>query len=175
MKIIISNNKSFLASNRMPYLPGCAVIACTSDMLMPERFDWYDEGKRIVLSFDDVEDPGHVNAFTSEQARQVRQLICQWRSKKIEKVYVCCDSGESRSAAVAAAVKRFLAGDGNVYKNRLSPQEKDVWCNPHYHPNILVYDLMCKAFHMKTTKLGLFIRGRTSRNALRKAIRESRS
>lgn len=174
MNIIISNNRTFIQSHRDFNLPDCAIIACTSSMFSPEQYDIYADACKLILPFDDVEDQKHINAFTQEQADQVKKHILKWKHDGIKNIYVCCDSGESRSTAMAAAIKRFLAGDRIKYKTILSPQEKDIWFNPHYHPNILVYDLMCKAFHMKTTKLGLFIRRQTSQNALRKAIRESR-
>lgn len=143
-------------------------------MFIPEQFDTYADSRKLILSFDDIEDVKHINAFTQEQANQIRIRVNRWISQKVKEIYICCDSGESRSAAIAAAIRRHLERKRRKYIIKISPKEKDIWANPHYHPNILVYDLMCKAFHMKTTKLGLFIRKRTSRNALRKAIRESR-
>lgn len=174
MDIIVSNNRAFLRSHKKLTLPDCAVIACTSSMFIPEQFDTYADSRKLILSFDDIEDVKHINAFTQEQANQIKIRVNKWLSRKVEEIYICCDSGESRSAAIAAAIRRYLERKRRKYIIKISPKEKDIWANPHYHPNILVYDLMCKAFHMKTTKLGLFIRKRTSRNALRKAIRESR-
>ena len=43
-------------------------------------------------------------------------------------LFVCCDAGESRSAAIAAALK-VAQGESDA----------EIWNSPEYHPNPLVY------------------------------------
>ena len=55
--------------------------------------------------------------------------------KQIKDLFICCDGGDSRSPAIAAAILRSLGKNDHV-----------VWENPFYTPNILVYYRMCRAF-----------------------------
>lgn len=48
-------------------------------------------------------------------------------------LFVCCDAGESRSAAIAAALKRLQGED-----------ESEFWSSGDYAPNRLVYDICCR-------------------------------
>ncbi len=59
-----------------------------------------------------------------------------------EYLYICCDSGQSRSAAITAATYRYLG-----LKN------KNIWKNYKYHPNKLVYKYMCKEYRIKVSNL----------------------
>ena len=54
---------------------------------------------------------------------------------------MCCDSGESRSTAMAAAIARYNNSD-----------EMKIWLNPHYHPNPLVYKSLCDSLGVKVSK-----------------------
>ena len=50
-------------------------------------------------------------------------------------LFVCCDAGESRSAAIAAALKRLQGED-----------DSELWSSGDYIPNRLVYDICCRTF-----------------------------
>ena len=50
-------------------------------------------------------------------------------------IFVCCDSGESRSAAIAAALKLYQG-----------ESDYSIWHSKEYHPNTLVYDICCDTF-----------------------------
>jgi len=52
----------------------------------------------------------------------------------LDVLYCCCDAGESRSPAVAAAVMRYFGLD-----------DMQIWENPHYHPNMLVFEMLAAA------------------------------
>ena len=75
------------------------------------------------------------------------------------RIYVCCDSGESRSAAMAAAIMRYYG-----------KSDKEIWTNPHYHPNLLVYKEQLYAFGIKVSKLRLSYLKYINNRALKKAI-----
>ena len=75
------------------------------------------------------------------------------------RIYVCCDSGESRSTAMAAAIMRYYG-----------KSDKEIWTNPHYHPNLLVYKEQLYAFGIKVSKLRLRYLKYINNRALKKAI-----
>lgn len=92
--------------------------------------DKVDNYHKLVLAYDDVTSGS--NSFDMKLAQEVVGFVCNITSGTL---YVCCDQGESRSTAMAAAILRFIGKD-----------EMIIWKDPHYHPNILVYGTLCKAF-----------------------------
>ena len=52
---------------------------------------------------------------------------------EVTDLYICCSKGQSRSAAVAAAILRMSGRS-----------DDPVWLNPFYDPNTLVYYRLCK-------------------------------
>lgn len=114
----------------------------------------------LVLRFADVTHTG-ADAFSRDIALQIKDFVENLR--EIHTLYVCCDAGESRSAAVAAVIARYLGMD-----------EWAIWDNPRYHPNGLVYRLGCQAFGMRAGRLMLWYRMRRNAKALQKAIRNAR-
>lgn len=96
-------------------------------------------------------------AFTAEHGLQVKEFLDKACFKRL---FVCCDSGESRSAALAAAIMVYY---GNP--------DMEIWKNPYFHPNLLVYAAQLKAFGIKCTPLKLkFLRFINNRN-FKKAIK----
>lgn len=79
------------------------------------------------------------------------------------KLYICCDSGESRSATVACAILRKYKENENM-----------IWKDYNYHPNILVYDILCKEFGLRNSKLRLKYKKYINKKALRDKINKSR-
>ena len=175
MKVIIDNIKHFIHIHNSPMsLENDAVIACTSDMRAPGWFDLFPDGLKLILTFDDVEDDRNINAMKISQAQEVSRFVKKCFSQKIEKLFVCCDSGESRSTAIAASIIRYYS-HGKNFGFIIFPDEKRIWSNCHYHPNIHVYRLVSSAFSMKTSTFSIFIRKRTSEKALHKKINSSRN
>lgn len=76
-------------------------------------------------------------------------------------LYCCCDAGESRSPAVAAAVMRFLGVD-----------DMEVWENPHYHPNMLVFEMLANTLGVAISDQEKDFRFYINRKAFRDAIRK---
>ena len=76
---------------------------------------------------------------------------------------LCCDSGESRSAAVAAAILRYWGDD-----------EMTIWRNVHYHPNRLVYYLQCKMLNCSITKIRVLFLSEYNKYLFRKQIRSKK-
>lgn len=79
----------------------------------------------------------------------------------IDTLYCCCDAGESRSPAVAAAVMRYLGMD-----------DMAVWRNPHYHPNMLVFAMLMDAFDLPISDEEKDLLLYTNQKAFRDAIRK---
>ena len=97
----------------------------------------------ITLIFDDTTNKHHSGRFTKNMAYIISEKIRENTDKK--ELYICCDSGESRSTAIAAAVMRFY-----------NQSDKIIWKNPHFHPNLLVYELMCWSMQLNCSKLRLW-------------------
>ena len=72
-----------------------------------------------------------ISAFSKNESEQISHFIKEL-PKNLDTLFICCDSGESRSTAMAAAIARYINSD-----------EIKIWFNPHYHPNPLVYKLLC--------------------------------
>lgn len=118
-----------------------AAILCSS---YPVR---YEKLPRIysllILEFDDFTDENRPTAFSMEQAKQIRSFT-ERLYERITTLYICCDSGESRSAALEAAILRCFGEN-----------EMKIWNDPKYHPNPLVYRIQCAAFGRPVSRIGL--------------------
>ena len=101
-------------------------IICTMDDLPVSPAD-----NILHLSFADTIEPDHPCVFTKEHARRIYQFMHRQGAK--EQLCVCCDSGESRSPAIAAAVLEAQKESAEM-----------IWKNPEYHPNKLVHSI-CNA------------------------------
>lgn len=86
--------------------------------------------------YDDVEQPIFGRALTERQAERFARFL-ERLPRDVEMIYCCCDSGMSRSAAVAAVVCRFYHLD-----------DRWIWNSPHYHPNTLVFRMLSEALDM---------------------------
>ena len=139
----------------------CAAVLCSS---YPSREE-YKNGfpYSLFLHFDDVIDENKARSFNNEMAKAVAEFINKLGCNDITDLYFCCDSGRSRSTALAAAFLRKTNRD-----------EFEYWKNPIYNPNILVYKLMCKAFNVPVTTFGLYFRKWINKRALKKAIDSAR-
>lgn len=113
----------------------------------------------LFLLFDDITNVS-INSFNTECANKIKEYIV---NNKIDNLVVCCDCGESRSSAIACAIMRYLNMD-----------EDKIWNNPKYHPNILVYKIMCEAFELDVNDTLLEERKLINDNALKEAINSNR-
>ena len=132
-----------------------AVIVCT------ER---YNENLAVLpvdhvlqIPFPDYEDYHLQGAFNRIDARIIKNFIHSLPDT-VTDMYICCSKGGSRSPAVAAALLR-ASGRSDM----------DVWKNPFYVPNTLVYFRLCKELGVKTTTLSVFFRVLINKHAYRKA------
>ena len=85
------------------------------------------------------------------------------RETELDTLYCCCDAGESRSPAVAAAVMRCLGMD-----------DMPIWRDPHYHPNMLVFAKLTDALGVGTSDTEKDIRIYTNQKAFQNALSHTR-
>ena len=117
---------------------------------------------KLLLKFDDIVIQG-VNSFNSELAKKIIAFLNTVNfEKKI--LYICCDSGISRSSAIAAAILR-----------KYNQNEFKIWRDCEYTPNILVYKILCDSFGIKNSKLRLKYLQYINQNALKRKIKKLRN
>ena len=104
-------------------------IFCTMDRLEIK------EENVLHLSFLDTEEPFHPYAFSQMHANEIWRFIN--REGACDTLCVSCDSGESRSPAIAAAIL-LLQNDS----------DSEIWTSREYHPNRLVYKRCCEAWEL---------------------------
>ena len=88
------------------------------------------------ISSDEIDDYsgiGHYTLFNENTARDIAGFVAEYKDKA--KTIICqCEYGQSRSAAVAAALLEYL------YKSGI-----EIFADDRYYPNKLVFRLTLKA------------------------------
>ncbi len=123
---------------KKPSCSGAIVIICSRnefDKSCLKAFDAY-----LVLEIDDTLMEESRYAFKERDGETVKSFLEE--NKDFEKLFVCCDSGESRSTALAAAILKHFG-----------KSDREIWENPYFHPNMLVYRNQLRAFGRETVKL----------------------
>ena len=138
---------------------GVAAILCSSYPIHEKKVSWVSQ--KLILNFYDTINIHDPQAFCPELAEQIRAFVASLDRQT--ELYVCCDSGESRSTAIAAAIYRYMRQD-----------EMMIWKNPHYHPNPLVYQLQCQAFGVPVSRFCVRYRTWLNHRARSNAIKRSR-
>ena len=93
----------------------------------------------LDLFFQDTTEPNDPNSFNQAHAKAIIDFL-ETLPNEVSDLYICCSQGYSRSPAIAAAVLR-MSGHS----------DDDVWHNPYYSPNSLVYSLLCKEANLPIT------------------------
>ena len=109
-----------------------AVLAVSSYDIDTDKLKVFS--KTLCLNFADITNLNGISAFNKDTAEKIAAYVKEL-PHQLDTLFVCCDSGESRSSAMSAAIMRY---------NRMD--EMSIWKNPRYHPNTLVYSLLCNAF-----------------------------
>lgn len=133
-----------------------AVLAVSSYDINEDRLKVF--GRTLCLNFADVTDGAESSAFNKDIAGEIAAYVKEL-PKQLDTLFVCCDSGESRSTAMSAAIMRYNGMD-----------EMKIWRNPHYHPNTLVYSLLCDALGVPASKVELQSKHWINEKALADAI-----
>ena len=116
---------------------------------------------KLLLKFDDITYI-NTNSFSKLDAKKIKEFVNKIDFEKYQ-LYICCDSGVSRSSAIAACIMRKYGENENI-----------IWKDYSFHPNILVYKILCDEFELKNSKLRLFYKMFINKRALRKRINKSR-
>ncbi len=111
----------------------------------------------LFLDFPDTQDASYPGAFCHWDAKKIINFVCSL-SDDVTDIYICCEKGESRSPAVAAALLH-MSGRSDAA----------VWCNPYYTPNKLVYLTLCREMGFFTNKLSVWFRSLKNRRAFKAA------
>lgn len=119
-------------------------------------------GHTLCLNFADVTSAMDHAAFSPNTAAKIANFV-KALPAQTDTLFVCCDSAESRSTAMAAAIMRFH-GIG----------ESKIWQNPYYHPNTFVYRLLCEALGVPVSNVELQAKQRMNEKAFSDAIKQAR-
>ena len=133
------------------------IIASSYDI----DIDFISDNNKLILNFDDIT-TRNKTSFNKSFAKEIHSFINNIDFEKY-KLYICCDSGISRSSAIAAAILRKYNEDENL-----------IWKDYNYHPNILVYKILCDEFKLRNTEMRLRIKEKENIRALRRQINKAR-
>ena len=116
----------------------------------------------VVEMFDDIDFDCPGRSITVEQAKRYASFV-QSLPDDTEIIVCACNAGESRSAALCAALCEYYNIDSAW-----------IWDSPHYHPNMLVFDKFTRMLGLEiddARKDDLF---QINRAAFSKAIKQVR-
>ena len=134
-----------------------AIICCA------EQTNRFLEGghlrHKLILPFLDVEDKTVPGAFNGAHARAIIRFL-QSLPDSVTDIYFCCSKGGSRSPALAAAILRASGRS-----------DADVWRNPFYVPNTLVYFRMRRELGRYIPYFAVLRKKRMNEKQFRKAKR----
>ena len=119
--------------------------------------------RKVIVDIQDVNDEKAIGAFAKEDAQSIISFIRDL-PEKVTDLYVCCSEGESRSPGCAAALM-LMSGRS----------DKDVWRNPFYSPNSLVFSTLCKEFGILMPPLFVWIRKVTNSRSFHAAQKKRSS
>lgn len=136
-----------------------AVLAVSSYDINRKKLSAFKH--KMCLNFNDVTNSFDNNAFTTDTAAQIAEFV-KALPNNLDTLFVCCDGGESRSTAMAAAIMRAVGMD-----------EMKIWKNPHYHPNTLVYSLLCEALGISVSRVELQTKEMINEKAFSDAIKHN--
>lgn len=112
----------------------------------------------VFRQYEDLDYECLERSFSQTDAAAFADFV---KNLEADVLYCCCDAGESRSPAVAAAVMRYFGLD-----------DMQVWKNPHYHPNMLVFEMLADALGAAVSDEEKDFRFYTNQKAFRDAIRK---
>jgi predicted protein tyrosine phosphatase len=98
--------------------------------------------KVLTLFFSDigVRDTDGI-PMSKEDAKKIADFVKWLKTTDTKELWIHCDAGVSRSAAVGAAILKYLTGDDSAIFN-----------NPNYIPNSSVYRLTLEALYKMEEK-----------------------
>lgn len=132
-----------------------AVILCTSykdsvDLSLLSFMPY------CFLEFDDTVEEKKKTAFNNRLAAKVHAFVNSVND--IDVLYVCCDCGQSRSPAIAAAITLFMG-----------KSDQSIWQTAEYCPNVLIFLIQLREFGLFLSERQLQMRIECNKNAFYKA------
>ena len=160
-EIKIYSLKQFYQVIRSPAFDRLHTVAIISSSY-PVEDDWLSGVRYIACQYDDIDNDVLGRCFTLVEAKRIVRFLKSWDSK-VTTICCICDGGCRRSTAVAAALYRFYG--------REAEELKDVWQDPTYEPNPLVYRLVTHALGVPADDVDIDFQIWENRAAIRKRIR----
>lgn len=88
----------------------------------------------LPVMFDDIDKSVYgLIQITSKDGENIARFINRYK-QQVDVIIVQCEAGQSRSAGCCAAIMRYLTGN-----------DSDIFDNPRYTPNMLVYRTVLNA------------------------------
>ena len=135
MRIEICPIKGLYRSLADGVAEGCGAILSSASVVDEARLEGLDY---VLRQYEDLDYECPGRSFSDEAAEAF--VVYLKSHPALDTLYCCCDAGESRSPAVAAAVLRYWGRD-----------DLPIWSDPHYHPNMLVFEKLMTALGMPVT------------------------
>ena len=152
MKILIRSRKAIEKMSKSPFQEGTAIISITDANDSPVNFE-NEPDFLLRLAFDDVDNDVFAdepidkltleekvemekkyNMLSEEQANEIASF-CEKNKDNISTLICQCEHGQSRSAAVAAAILEFRSRRGIK-----------IFSDDRYFPNKVVFRKVLGAF-----------------------------
>jgi predicted protein tyrosine phosphatase len=127
------NRRDATLATKEKTAPDTAIISITD--YGDEKNIFYDADwlKAVFeIQFDDVDEGGH-HCITFSQADEIAEFVLRVR-KKVQRIIVHCEFGQSRSAGIAAAICQYL-----------NKHDDGILVNRRYYPNKTCYHYMLSA------------------------------
>lgn len=137
MEIVVKSRYKAHKDSFADIIPKTAIISINTP---EDKFNTFAKRKDIVdvlyLSFHDIgmRDAKGIQ-MTEADALKVVDFVFKCTDLGVEELWVHCDAGISRSSGVAAAILKYLTGD-----------DKRIFNNPRYCPNLICYRLVLDKF-----------------------------
>ena len=98
-------------------------------------------GNCLVQIFDDIDREVIGRSLTREQAHSYAAYV-QSLAANTDVIICACNAGESRSAALCAALCEYYGVNSGW-----------IWDSPHYHPNMYVFDLFTQELGVEVSDI----------------------
>lgn len=157
MNLIIMNRRGIIERAKQPFTDATAVISIT-DVGYPFAELEHQPQYRLEVSFNDVDGDVFLDELgpnptaeeikmleekyqmlSDEQANRIANFYLDAVSAEVDTFIVQCEYGQSRSAAVVAAIREFERGDGI-----------SIFADDRYYPNKVVFRKVLKKLFLKT-------------------------
>ena len=97
------------------------------------RLKFHDITQRQIEIYQEHDSEREFKPITRVHAASIARFVKKM-SKEVKAFIIHCEAGISRSSGTAAAISLYLNGD-----------DSQIWEDPRYHPNTMVYNMVLKA------------------------------